>query len=136
MKSIFLPLLSGEGWGEVLKRGNMIKLNDIVQKLNLKVVSGNLEREISAGYCSDLLSDVIANAQKDNIWITLQTHVNIVAVANLQDLAGIILVNGRVPEEATLKKAKQENITLMLTELQTFEIVGKLYELGIHGNKG
>jgi len=114
----------------------MIKLNDIVQKLNLKVVSGNLEREISAGYCSDLLSDVIANAQKDNIWITLQTHVNIVAVANLQDLAGIILVNGRVPEEATLKKAKQENITLMLTELQTFEIVGKLYELGIHGNKG
>ena len=114
----------------------MINLKDIVQRLELKVVSGDLDKEISAGYASDLLSDVIANAQKDNIWITLQTHVNIVAVANLQDLAGIILVNGREPEEATLKKAKQENITLMLTDLQTFEIVGKLYELGIHGNKG
>jgi hypothetical protein len=114
----------------------MINLKEIVQELGLKVVSGDVDREVSAGYSSDLLSDVIANAQKDNIWITLQTHINIVAVANLKELAGIILVNGRQPEEATFKKAQKENITLMLTELPTFEIVGKLYELGIHGNKG
>ncbi len=114
----------------------MVNLKDIVQKLDLKVVSGDIDREVSGGYSSDLLSDVIANAQKDNIWITLQTHINIVAVANLQELAGIILVNGRQPEEITLKKAEQENIPLLLTELSTFEIVGKLYELGIHGNKG
>ena len=113
----------------------MVNLKDIVQKLDLKVVSGDIDREVSAGYASDLLSDVIANAQKDNIWITLQTHINIVAVANLKELAGIILVNGRQPEQATLKKAEQENIPLLLTELSTFEIVGKLYELGIHGNR-
>jgi hypothetical protein len=99
----------------------MINLKDIVQKLDLKVVTGNIDREVSAGYSSDLLSDVIANAQKDNIWITLQIHVNIVAVANLQELAGIILVNGREPEEATLKKAEQENIPILLTELSTFD---------------
>ena len=113
----------------------MKNLKDIVEKLNLKIVSGDLNKEVSGGYSSDLLSDVIANAEKDNIWITLQIHVNIVAVANLKELAGIILVNGRQPEEATLNKAKQENILIMLTELSTFEIVGKLYELGIHGNK-
>lgn len=113
----------------------MNNLKDIIQKLNLKIASGDVDRKVSGGYSSDLLSDVIANAQKDNIWITLQTHINIIAVANLQELAGIILVNGRQPEEATLKKAEQENITLLLTELPTFEIVGKLYELGIHGNK-
>jgi hypothetical protein len=113
----------------------MINLKEIVQKLDLKVVTGDIDREVSAGYASDLLSDVIANAQKDNIWITLQIHVNIVAVANLQELAGIILVNRREPEEATLKKAEQENIPILLTELPTFEIVGKLYELGIHGNQ-
>ena len=113
----------------------MNNLKDIVQKLNLKVVSGDIDREVSGGYSSDLLSDVIANAQRDNIWITLQTHINIIAVANLQELAGIILVNGRQPEELTLKKAEQENIPLLLTELTTFEIVGKLYELGIHRNK-
>ena len=109
----------------------MINLKDIVEKLNLKVVSGDIDREVSGGYSSDLLSDVIANAQKDNIWITLQIHINIVAVANLQELAGIILIGGRKPEEATLKKAKQENIPILLTELSTFEIVGKLYEMGI-----
>ncbi|MBU4486043.1 MAG: serine kinase [Candidatus Delongbacteria bacterium] len=113
----------------------MNSLKNIVQDLSLKVVSGDIEREVSGGYSSDLLSDVIANAQKDDIWITLQTHVNIVAVANLKELAGIILVNGRQPEDATLNKAKLENILIMLTELPTFEIVGKLYEMGIHGKK-
>jgi len=112
----------------------MINLKDIVQKLNLKVASGDIDREVSGGYSSDLLSDVIANAKKDNIWVTLQTHINIVAVANLQELAGIILVNNRQPEEMALKKSKQEKIPILLTELSTFEIVGKLYEMGIHGN--
>ncbi len=113
----------------------MINLKDLVEKLNLKVVSGEVDRNVSGGYSSDLLSDVIANAQKDDLWITLQIHINIVAVANLQELAGIILVNGREPEEATLKKAIKENIPILLTDLPTFEIVGKLYELGIHGNE-
>ena len=113
----------------------MANLKDLVQKLDLKVAAGNIDREVSGGYSSDLLSDVIAYAQKDNIWITLQIHINVIAVANLKELAGIILVNGRQPEEETLKKAKQENIPILLTELPTFGIVGKLYELGIHENK-
>ena len=112
-----------------------MNLKDIAEKLNLKVISGEIDKDVNAGYSSDLLSDVIANAQKDNIWITLQTHINIVAVANLKELAAIILVNGRQPEEAALMKAKQENVPILITELPTFEIVGKLYELGIHGNE-
>lgn len=112
----------------------MNNLKDIVEKLNLKIVSGDIDKEVSGGYSSDLLSDVIANAEKDNIWVTLQIHVNIVAVANLKELAGIILVNGRQPEDATLIKAQQENIPIMLTDLSAFEIVGKLYELGLSRN--
>lgn len=112
----------------------MISLKDILQKLDLKVVSGNIEREVSGGYCSDLLSDVISNAQKDNLWITLQTHVNVIAVASLKELTGIILVNGRAPDEAALKKAVQENITVLSTELTAYEMAGKLYELGIKGS--
>ncbi|MBM3710021.1 MAG: serine kinase, partial [Actinobacteria bacterium] len=78
---------------------------------------------------SDLLSDVIANAKKDSIWITLQIHQNIIGVAVLKELAGIIIVNGRKPEAETLKKAEQENIPVMVTELPAFEIIGKLYGL-------
>ena len=108
-----------------------MKLNDIVKELGLEVKSvvSDLDREVSGGYASDLLSDVIANAKKDNIWITLQIHQNIVGVAALKELAGIIIVNGRKPEEDTLKKAGEEGIPIMVTELPAFEIIGKLYRM-------
>lgn len=108
-----------------------MKLRQIVKELELEVKYKifNLDREVSGGYASDLLSDVIANAKKDNIWITLQIHQNIVGVATLKELTGIIIVNGREPEAETLKKAEQENIPIMVTELPAFEVIGKLYRL-------
>lgn len=108
-----------------------MKLNDIVKGLGLEVKSrvSNLNKEVSGGYASDLLSDVIANAKKDNIWITLQIHQNIVGVATLKELTGIIIVNGRKPEDETLKKAGEEDIPIMVTGLTTFEIIGKLYRM-------
>ncbi len=108
-----------------------MKLDLIIKELGLEVKSkvSELGREVICGYASDLLSDVMANAEKDSIWITLQIHENIVAVAALKELAGIIIVNGRVPEEETLRKAEEENIPVMVTELSTFEIIGRLYRL-------
>lgn len=108
-----------------------MKLEEITEKLKLDVKSGdsNLDREVTGGYASDLLSDVIANAKKDNIWITLQIHQNIVGVAVLKELAGIIIVNGRKPERETLKKAEEENMPVMVTELPAFDIIGKLYRM-------
>lgn len=113
----------------------MIKLREIVNELDLEVrcAAYALDREVSGGYASDLLSDVIANSKKDNIWVTLQIHQNIVAVASLKELAGIIIVNGREPQEEALKKAEAENIPIMLTKFPTFEVVGRLYKLGISG---
>jgi len=108
-----------------------MKLHQIVKELGLEVKSkvSNLDKEVSGGYASDLLSDVIANAKKDNVWITLQIHQNIVGVATLKELTGIIIVNGREPEKETLKKAEKENIPIMVTELPAFEIIGKLYKM-------
>lgn len=114
-----------------------MKLTELIQKLNLDVRSAkaNLEREVTGGYASDLLSDVIANGKEGNIWITLQIHHNIVAVASMNNLAGIILVNGREPEQETVEKAETEKLVLMVTELPTFEVVGRLYSLGVTGMK-
>jgi hypothetical protein len=114
-----------------------VKLTDLVQNLDLSVKSAreHLDREVTGGYASDLLSDVLANSEQGNLWITLQIHQNIVAVASMKDLAGIILVNGREPEKDTLEKAEAENIAIMVTELPTFELVGRLYGLGITGTK-
>ncbi len=108
-----------------------MKLKEIVEKLQLRVLTGQdrLETEITGGYASDLLSDVIANAKKGNLWITLQTHENIIAVARLKDLAGIIIINNRQPDEETLRRAKEENVPLLCSGEIAFGIAGKLYAL-------
>ncbi len=108
-----------------------MKLKEIAEKLKLRILTAEekLEEEVSGGYTSDLLSDVIANSQAGHLWITLQTHQNIVAVAKLKDLAGIIIVNNREPDEETLAKAKEENVPLLSSGEMAFDISGKLYQL-------
>jgi predicted transcriptional regulator len=109
----------------------MIKITDIVSALNLTVVSGNggLGNEVTGGYVSDLLSDVIGNAGEGNIWITLQAHHNVIAVASLKELSAIIIVRNSMPDEQTIKKSNEENIPILLTDADTFTTVGKIFEL-------
>ena len=108
-----------------------MKLRDVVKELQLSVRCGGnrLDQEITGGYAGDLLSDVIANSQAGNIWVTMQMHVNIVAVAVLKDLAGIIIVQGRSPAEDTLKRATEENVPILVSEQQAFDTIGTLYAL-------
>ena len=112
-----------------------MKLAEVVQKLDLGVRSAtaSLDREVRGGYASDLLSDVLTHAEEGNLWITLQIHQNIVAIASMKNLAGIILVNGREPEPQTLSKAEAENVVIMVSKMPTFELVGRLYRLGVTG---
>lgn len=111
-------------------------LTEIIKKLRLSVRTGAglLEKEVSRGYASDLMSDVIANANEGDLWVTLQIHQNIVAVAVMKSLGGIILVNGREPEEVTRQKAEAEGVPIMVTDMPAFELVGQLFALGISGS--
>lgn len=110
-----------------------MKLQELVDMLSLEVkaASSNLTKEVTGGYVSDLLSDVMGNSKEGNVWITLQTHQNIVAVATLKDLSGIIIVNNRAPDADTLKKAEDHGIPILVSPLPAFEIVGRLYTLGL-----
>jgi len=112
-----------------------MKLKELIEKFNLEVkcAANKLDREIKGGYISDLLSDVIANGKDDDLWITLQIHQNIVGVASLKNLAAIVIINGRQPEEETVKKAENEGIPIMVSKLPAFELVGRLYNAGISG---
>ncbi|MGA2667872.1 MAG: serine kinase [Ignavibacteria bacterium] len=87
--------------------------------------------EITGAYTSDLLSDVIAHSQKGFIWVTLQTHVNIVAVASLKELVAIIIVLNKEVDSDTIEKANSEKIIILKTSMNAYEVSGKLYELGI-----
>lgn len=110
-----------------------MKLQEIIDSLSLRVETptADLSHEVTGAYVSDMLSDVMGNSKEGYLWITLQVHLNIIAVASLKGLAGIILVNSRVPAEDTLKKAVAENIPIMSTPLPSFELVGRLYNLGL-----
>ena len=106
---------------------------DIVKRLNLAVAAGEkgLDREIRGGYCGDLLSDVMANAASGDIWLTMQSHQNIVAVAVLKEMGAILLVNGRRPEEDTIAKAEEEGIPILSSPLPAFSLAGRIYGMGI-----
>ncbi|AFM25424.1 DRTGG domain-containing protein [Desulfomonile tiedjei] len=108
-------------------------LGSIAEALNLstKTCRSELNREVEGGYVSDLLSDVIAGAREGDLWITLQLHQNIVAVASLNNLAGIVIVGGREPDSDTLKKAEEQSIPLLVTNMTAYELAGRLYEMGI-----
>ena len=113
-----------------------MKLSEVVEKLQLEIRTGanRLDVAVDRGYASDLMSDVMANATEGDIWVTLQTHQNIVAVAVMKSLAGIILVSGREPQEETLKKAEEEEIPILVSRMPAFELVGRLFELGLSGS--
>ena len=108
-----------------------MKTEKIIEALGLDIRCGKdyLDREVTGGYTGDLLSDVMGNAREGYIWITRQVHQNIVAVASLKELAGIILINSCQPAPDTLEKAEAEKIPIMVSDLPAFEISGKIYNL-------
>ena len=108
-----------------------MQVKDIISILNLKIFGGDqgLEREISGGYTSDLLSDVMGHADSGKVWITLQTHKNVIAIASLKELAAVILIKGNEPDADMLAQARDEGIPVLGTEDEAFEITGKLYNL-------
>jgi hypothetical protein len=111
-------------------------LSDLVTRLDLKVFTAGipLDRPVLGGYASDLLSDVIGHGRKSDLWLTMQVHPNIIAVAVLKDLAGIVLVNGREPAPETLEQALREKVLLLGARSGTFELAGRLYGLGVKGS--
>jgi hypothetical protein len=110
-------------------------LTDLATRLELTVFTPGapLKRTVGGGYASDLLSDVIGHARKDDLWVTMQVHPNIVAVAVLKELAAIVLVGGRVPAAETLAQAEREKVPVLGTKLATFELCGRLYGMGLRG---
>jgi len=112
-----------------------VTVDQLASDLGLKVITAqtNLRREVTGGYASDLLSCVMARAQVGNVWVTLQAHPNIVAVASLLDLAGIIVTEGMAPDGTTVEKANEEGIPILTTDSTTFAVVGRLFELGVPG---
>lgn len=109
-------------------------LQQIIEQLDLKVITKKTDfSKVNprVGYTSDLLSCVMAGAAKGSIWVTLQAHINIIAVAALLEVSAVIITESAMPEAATIEKANSEGIVLLSTSANSFHTVGKLWELGL-----
>ena len=114
-----------------------MRLKEIAERLGWEPKTPNvpMEAEVKTGYASDLLSDVLAHSIEGDLWVTRQTHLNIVAIAVMRDLSGILLVSGAEPDPDTVAKALEKTVPIFRTPLPTFEAVGRLYQLGISGKR-
>jgi hypothetical protein len=115
-----------------------MKLQDIARELGLTEltpeVAANAEAEIERGYASDLLSDVLAHAPEGGVLVTLQVHLNVIAVASHAEMAAVIFAGGRRPDGDVCAKAIAEGLSLFVSPADTFDVVGRLYAMGVKGN--
>ena len=110
-------------------------VREIAYALHLEVLTGevSLGERVEAGYVSDLLSDVIANAPENSVWVTVQRHINILGVAKLKNIAAIVTPRNLQVETEVVERAKAEGIALLRTGRTAFEISGQLYGLLTQG---
>jgi predicted transcriptional regulator len=110
-----------------------MKVSDIVGQLGWRVLAGanGLNGDVSGGYVADLLSCVMAGAQAGNLWVTLQTHANIVAVASLLGISAVVIAEGANVPEGTLEKAEEQGIPLLSSPVPVYESVAQLIRLGV-----
>ena len=108
-------------------------VRELAAALDLSVLTGNdhLDREVTGGYASDLLSCVMAGARAGDVWVTLQAHANVVAVASLLTLAAVVITEGVRPDAAATEKAEVEGVVLLSSPRTTFAVVSALAGLGV-----
>ena len=89
--------------------------------------------EVSCGYTCDLLSWVMAHGTAGMAWVTVKTHMNVIAVASLMEMAAVIIPEGIEMEAPSLEKAQDEGINVLQTQLTAYEICARLAEAGLPG---
>ncbi|MDX1708727.1 MAG: DRTGG domain-containing protein [Desulfobacterales bacterium] len=108
-------------------------VKDLVEKFDLSIAAGEkgLDREVREGYCGDLLSEIMGNAPAGCVWMTVQGHQNIVAVAVLREMAAIIVTGGQEPDEETIQKADQEGIPILRCPDSSYRLAGRIFSAGV-----
>ena len=108
-------------------------LKELMDKMGLRLLTkdASLAREVTTGYSCDLLSWVLAHGRQGMAWCTVQTHVNVIAVAVLMEMACVILVEGVEAEPASLKKAQEEDMPVLATGKTAYEVSVLMGQAGV-----
>ena len=106
-------------------------LAELSQKLGLKPLTELYDTEVQGAFVSDMVSDVMAGAKPGSLWITTQTHKNVVAAANLVDIAAVVVTSGRAVADEVVEMANRADLTILTSDLDTYGLVGQLHEAGV-----
>ena len=113
-------------------RRQHMRVSELERLCGATCLTGEYEdREIACGYTCDLLSHVMGRGQADMAWITVQTHMNVIAVAALMDFACVVFPEGLPVEAAIVDKARQEDVILLSSGQTAFELAALLAENGV-----
>lgn len=100
----------------------VINLKDLAEKTGITHVCGCLDKEVTGCYAGDLLSWVMSHAQYGDVWVTIMSNINVVAVASLTECACVIMAEGVVPDADVLKVATEKDITIFSDTRSTYEL--------------
>jgi hypothetical protein len=90
-------------------------------------------KTVTCGYTCDLLSWVMAHGCAGMAWITVQTHMNVIAVASLMELSAVIVPEGVEMEQPSLDKAREEGVTVLSSDKTAYELCACLARAGLPG---
>ena len=116
-----------------MKTPTLSKFQPLIATLRAEPLTDRLPESVTGCYISDLLSDVLAHAEPGMLWVTIQTHRNVVSVAATKDVTTVLFTCGRRPTTDVVAEAEEEGIALLATRLTTYEAAGKLWESGLRG---
>ena len=109
-------------------------VRQLAEELGFKIYTDEKaadEKSVCGCFIGDLLSLAMSNVEAENVWVTIQTNVNIVAVASLTDCACVVVAEGFCPDEAAINAANEQDVILLGGGLSAYAIAKRLAELGI-----
>jgi hypothetical protein len=115
----------------LILKGTVMKLQEIIDKLSLTPLTNIEERDVTGVFISDMLSDVMSSAQAGDLWLTVQTHKNMVSAANLIDISAVVVINGKAVPEETINLANRFHVIILSCPLTSFGLAAGLIEAGL-----
>jgi predicted transcriptional regulator len=108
-----------------------ITLEEVAKVVDAEVLTAHNGTQVGLCYQSDLLSDVLAHAKPNALWLTVQIHRNVVSVASMKDISAILITGGRRPAPAIIAEAEEEGVAMLCTPLSNYEAAGRLWAAGL-----
>ena len=107
----------------------MMKLTELREKLELRLVCGEEDKDFDGVYAGDLLSRAMSHVEADNLWITIMPNTNVIAVASLIEAAAVILAEEVELQADALAAAKENGITVYSSERTVYELCVMISEV-------